>query len=85
VYKKMVFILVVTPLLIAAQNPNFTLAANGITCLCKNAAVGDAETLTINGEQKICTKKTVAEPNVLMIENQIFSYRRLCTKCKPKK
>ena len=84
-YKKILFILLVTSLSIAAQNPNFTLAANGITYLCENAAVGDAGTLTINGEQKICTKRTAAERNVLISADQLFSYRRVCSECKLKK
>jgi hypothetical protein len=83
--KKILLILLVTSLSIAAQNPNFILAANGIACLCENVAVGDAGTLTINGEQKICTKRTAAELKVLITADQLFSYRRLCTKCKPKK
>jgi hypothetical protein len=85
VRKKMLFISLVTSFSIAAQSSNFTLAANGIACLCENAAVDDAGTLTINGEQKICTKRTAAERNVLMSAEQLFSYRRVCTKSKPKK
>jgi hypothetical protein len=84
-YKKNLFILLVTSLSIGAQNPNFTLAANGVNCLCENAAVGDAGTLTINGEQKTFTKRTVAERNVLINTEQLFSYRRVCTKSKLKK
>jgi hypothetical protein len=84
-YNKILFILLVTSLSVAAQTPNFTLVANGVTCLCQNAAVGDAGTLTINGEQKTFTKRTVAERNVLINTEQLFSYRRVCTKSKPKK
>jgi hypothetical protein len=81
----MLFISLVTSFSIVAQSSNFTLAANGIACLCENAAVGDARTLTINNEQKICTKRTAAERNVLMSADQLFSYRWVCTKSKPKK
>jgi hypothetical protein len=84
-YNKMLFILLVTSLSVVAQTPNFTLAANGVTCLCENAAVGDAGTLTINGKQKTFTKRTVAERNVLINTEQLFSYRRVCTKSKQKK
>jgi hypothetical protein len=81
----MLFISLVTPFSIAAQSSNFTLAANGIACLCENAAVVDARTLTINNEQKICTKRTAAERNVLMIADQLFSYRGVYTKSESKK
>ena len=84
-YKKNLFILLVTSLSIGAQTPNLTLSANGVTCLCENAAVGDAGTLTINGEQKTFTKRTVAERNVLINTEQLFSYRRVCTKSKQTK
>jgi hypothetical protein len=62
------------------RNPNLTLATNGVNCLCENAAVGDAGSLATNGKQKRFTKSTVAERNVLINTEQIFSYRRLCTK-----
>jgi hypothetical protein len=85
VLKKMLFISLVTCFSIVAQSSNLVLAANGIGCLCENAAVGDAGTLTINNEQKICTRRTAAERNVLMSADQLFSYRWVCTKSKPKK
>jgi hypothetical protein len=84
-YNKMLFILLVTSFSVVAQTPNFMLAANGVNCLCENAAVGDAGTLIINGEQKRFTKRTVAERNVLINTEQLFSYRRVCTKSKLKK
>jgi hypothetical protein len=84
-YNKMLFILLVTSLSVAGQTPNLTLAANGVTCLCENAAVVDAETFTINGEQKTFTKRTVTERNVLINTEQRFNYRRVCTKIKTKK
>ena len=84
-YNKMLFILLVTSLSVAGQTPNLTLAANGVTCLCENAAVGESGTLTINGEQKRFTKRTLAERNVLINTEQLFSYRRVCTKSKLKK
>jgi hypothetical protein len=84
-YNKMLFILLVTSLSVAGQTPNLTLATNNVTCLCENEAVGDAGTLTINGEQKTFTKRIVAERNVLINTEQLFSYRRVCTKSKPTK
>ncbi|MGK0325304.1 MAG: hypothetical protein ACJA2M_002980 [Polaribacter sp.] len=84
-YNKMLFILLVTSLSVAGQTPNLTLSANGVTCLCENAAVGDAGTLNINGKQKRFTKRTLTERNVLINTEQLFSYRRVCTKSKPKK
>jgi hypothetical protein len=85
VRKKMLFISLVTSFSIAAQSSNLVLAANGIACLCENAAVGDAGTLTINNEQKICTKRSAAEHNVLMSADQLFSYRGVYTKSESKK
>ena len=57
-------VLLVLPLTTKAQNnPDFTLASNGVTCLCPDAAIGDTGTLTINGEQKTFTKRTRAQLN----------------------
>jgi hypothetical protein len=58
---------------------------NGVTCLCENAVVGDAGTLTINGVQKTFTKRTAAQLRALINVDQIFIYRRVCTESKPKK
>jgi uncharacterized lipoprotein YajG len=84
-YNKMLFILLVTSLSVAGQTPNLTLATNNVTCLCENAAVVDADTFTINGKQKRFTKRTLAERNVLINTEQLFSYRRVCTKSKQTK
>jgi surface protein len=48
------------------NNPNFTVAANGDTCLCENAAIGESGTLTINGVQKTFTKRTAAQLRALL-------------------
>ena len=40
------------------SNPNFYLDANGVTCKCENAAIGESGTLVINGFQKTFTKRT---------------------------
>jgi surface protein len=47
------------------NNPNFTVAANGVTCLCENAAVGESGTLIINGVEKTFTKRTEAQLKAL--------------------
>ena len=58
--------LLVAPLAIKAQNnPDFTLASNGVTCLCPDAAVGDTGTLTINGTDKTFTKRTRSQIDAL--------------------
>ena len=52
-------LLILTALLttyITYSQNNFELAANGVTCLCPNANVGDTGTLTINGENKTFTQ-----------------------------
>jgi surface protein len=38
-------------------NPNFTLAPNGVTCLCPDAAVGESGPLVIDGVSKTFTKR----------------------------
>lgn len=47
-------------------NPDFTLATNGVTCLCPNATVGDTGTLNINGVDKTFTKRTRAQLDALI-------------------
>ncbi|MGK0380009.1 MAG: surface protein, partial [Patiriisocius sp.] len=47
-------------------NSNFTLADNGVTCLCENAALGETGTLTINGVDKTFTKRTEAQLRALI-------------------
>jgi predicted amidohydrolase len=64
---------------------NFTLAANGETCVCENAATGETGTLIINGIAKTFTKRTAAQLRALINVDQIFIYRRVCTESKPKK
>jgi len=53
-------------ILTAQSNPNFTLAPNGVTCLCPNAAIGDSGSLNINGVQKTFTKRTRAQLDALI-------------------
>jgi surface protein len=52
------------------NNPNFTVAANGVTCLCEDAAEGESGTLTINGVQKTFTKRTAAQLRALISADQ---------------
>jgi surface protein len=52
------------------NNPNFTVAANGVTCLCENAAVGESGTLIINGVEKTFTKRTEAQLRALITADQ---------------
>jgi surface protein len=50
-------------------NPDFNIAPNGVTCLCPEADFGDTGTLTINGETKIFTKRSRAQLDVLIGNN----------------
>jgi surface protein len=51
-------------------NPVFELDANGVTCLCFDANIGDSGTVTINGEQKTFTKRSRSQLEAL-INNDI--------------
>ena len=53
----------------AQNNPDFTLASNGVTCLCPDADFGDTGTLTIDGEKKTFTKRTEAELGAIIDYN----------------
>lgn len=48
------------------NNSDFTLAANGVTCLCPNANVGDSGTLNINSVAKTFTKRTRADLDAII-------------------
>ena len=50
-------ILIISIEMTGQNNPDFTLASNGVTCLCPNADFGDVGTLIINGESKTFTKR----------------------------
>ena len=52
----------------AQNNPDFFLDSNGVTCMCPDANFGDTGELTINGEQKVFTKRTRQE-----LSNLIFN------------
>ncbi len=50
-------------------NPNFVLAADGMTCLCPFANDGETGVLTINGVNKIFTKRSLAELQTIIANN----------------
>jgi surface protein len=52
------------------RNPNFTLADNGVTCLCDAAAEGESGTLTTNNGEIIFTKRTEAQLRDLISANE---------------
>ena len=65
------FALLMLSLVTAGQdNPDFTLASNGVTCLCPNANFGDVGTLIINGESKTFTKRSRTQLDTF-IDNDI--------------
>lgn len=51
-------------------NPVFEVAANGITCTCADANIGDSGTVTISGQQITFTKRTRSQL-LDLIENDI--------------
>ena len=48
-------------------NPDFTIAPNGVTCLCPDADFGDIGTISINGELQTFTKRTETDLRNLAI------------------
>jgi hypothetical protein len=54
----------------AISNPNFSVAPNGITCLCTDAAIGETGELTINGVTQTYTKRTRAQLEALIDADQ---------------
>ena len=64
-----IVILMISIVTTGQNNPDFTLASNGVTCLCPNANFGDTGTLTINGQQKTFTKRTRAQLDALIANN----------------
>jgi surface protein len=52
------------------DNPDFVLDANGVTCKCDNASIGDTGTLVINGVSKTFTKRSEAQLRALINANQ---------------
>jgi surface protein len=64
----------------AQNNPDFYLDPNGVTCLCPEADFGDTGTLTINGETKTFTKRSRAQLNALIDNDEQDPYIALtCT------
>ncbi|MEY8849002.1 BspA family leucine-rich repeat surface protein [Psychroserpens sp. XS_ASV72] len=51
-------------------NPVFEVDANGVTCLCVNANIGDSGTVTINGQQMTFTKRSRSQL-LELIENDV--------------
>ncbi|WP_041758135.1 hypothetical protein [Psychroflexus torquis] len=54
----------------AQNNPDFYLASNGVTCMCPGADFEDTGTLTIDGEDKIFTKRSRDQLDIL-IDNDV--------------
>jgi len=64
----------------AQNNPDFYLAPNGVTCMCPEAEFGETGTLTINGETKTFTKRSRAQLNALIDnDEQDFQIALTCT------
>jgi surface protein len=64
----------------AQNNPDFYLDPNGVTCLCPEADLGDTGTLTINGVTKTFTKRSRAQLNALIDNDEQNPYIALtCT------
>ena len=59
-------LLMISIVMTGQNNPDFTLASNGVTCLCPDANFGDTGTLTINGQQKTFTKRTRTQLDALI-------------------
>jgi len=54
----------------ANNNPDFNVASNGVTCLCPEADFEDTGTLDINGETKTFTKRSRAQLDVLINDDE---------------
>lgn len=62
-------LLIIYNVALSQDNPNFYLAEDGMTCMCPDAAFGETGTLTINGEDKTFTKRTLSDLQTIIITN----------------